>query len=211
VYIRDLLKGWKAVSKLPSLVIKHPANLVEMKKAVNEYRSAFSTFEFELPGTTPKPCFMKHSFYDHVNLDHLVEQTELLHQMGLSHAVLSSRWLESNNRPAKAHTRMLPGGRQVYGGFGRYPLWLIFPYLSERNFVKRRVHNNDVLAKMRAQQLAQGLRCDATDDIDEQAGPSFQHARQWQNVYKLLSCSFLSTLLLPMSLSLHVSSFKCSP
>jgi hypothetical protein len=117
---------------------------VEAKKAVNEYRSAFSTFEFELPGTTPKPCFMKHSFYDHVTLDHLVEQTELLHQMGLSHAVLSSRWLESNNRPAKAHTRMLPGGRQVYGGFGRYPLWLIFPYLSERNFVKRRVHIKDV-------------------------------------------------------------------
>jgi hypothetical protein len=48
VYIRDLLKGWKAVSMLHSLVNTHPSKPAEMKKAVKEYRSAFSTFEFEL-------------------------------------------------------------------------------------------------------------------------------------------------------------------
>jgi hypothetical protein len=44
VYIRDLLKGWKAVSMLHSVVNSYPSKPAEMEKAVKEYRSAFSTF-----------------------------------------------------------------------------------------------------------------------------------------------------------------------
>jgi hypothetical protein len=136
VYIRDLL--------------------AEMKKAVKEYRSAFSTFEFELPGATPKVCLMKCRFYDHATLDHLVEQAQRLHQMGLSHGFMPSRWLEGNNRPAKAHAIMLPGGGQgSHGGFGNDPLRLIFQHLTQHNFVKRRVHKKEALAKMQAGQEVQ--------------------------------------------------------
>jgi hypothetical protein len=65
MYIHDLLKGWKAVSKLHSYVSKHPAKPAEMKKAVKENESAVSPFKFELPGATPKPCLMKRRLYDH--------------------------------------------------------------------------------------------------------------------------------------------------
>jgi hypothetical protein len=158
VYIHDLLKGWKAVK---------------------EYRSAFSTFELELPGATPKACLMKRRFYDHATLDHLVEQAERLNQMGLSHAVMSSRWLEGNNRPAKAHARMLPGGGQgSQGGFGNDPLWLILQHLTLHNFVKRRVHQKEALSKMQAGQKVQRLRCDETFVSAGQAGPSFKCPRQ---------------------------------
>jgi hypothetical protein len=171
VYIRDLLKGWKAVSMLHSLVNTHPSKPAEMKKAVKEYRSAFSTFEFELPGATPKACLMKRRFYDHATLDHLVEQAERLHQMGFSHGVMSSRWLEGNNRPAKAHARMLPGGGQgSHGGFGNDPLWLILQHLTQHNFVKRRVHQKEAIAKMQAGQEVQRLSCDETFVGTEQAG-----------------------------------------
>jgi hypothetical protein len=150
-----------------------------MKKAVKEYRSAFSTFEFELPGATPKACLMKRRFYDHATLDHLVEQAERLHQMGLSHGVMSSRWLEGNNRPAKAHARMLPGGGQgSHVDFGNDPLRLIFQHLTQHKSVKRRVHQEEALAKMQAGQEVQRLSCDETFVGTEQAGPSFKRSRQ---------------------------------
>jgi hypothetical protein len=79
------------------------------------------------------------------------KQAERLHQMGLSHAVMSSRWLEGNNRPAQAHARMLPGdGQGSHGGFGNDPLWLILQHLTQHNFVKRRLHQKEALAKMQA-------------------------------------------------------------
>jgi hypothetical protein len=73
---------------------------------------------------------------------------ERLHQVGLSHALVSSRWLESNNRPAKAHAQLLTGGNQVVdGAFGNDALLLISRYLTERNFIKRCMLNRDTLAR----------------------------------------------------------------
>jgi hypothetical protein len=101
-----------------------------------------------------------------------------LNQMGLSHAVMSNRWLEENNRPAKAHARMLPGGGQgSYGGFGNDTLWLILQHLNQHNFVKR-VHQKEALANMQAGQKVQRLSCDETFFGTEQAGPSFKRPRQ---------------------------------
>jgi hypothetical protein len=72
---------------LHSLVNTHSAKPAEMKKAVKKYRSASSIFECELPGCTPKAGLMKRLLYDHAAFDHLVEQAERLHHMGLSHPV----------------------------------------------------------------------------------------------------------------------------
>jgi hypothetical protein len=179
VYIRDRLKGWKAVSMLHSLVNTHPSKPAEMKRAVKEHRSAFSTFESELPCATPKACLMKRRFYDRATLDHFVEQAEGLNPMGLSRAVMSSCWLEGNNRPAKANARMLQGdGEGSHGGYGNDPLRLIFQHLTQHNFVKRRVHQKEALPKMQAQQEALRLRCDETVVSDDQAGPNFKRPRQ---------------------------------
>jgi hypothetical protein len=144
-----------------------------MKVAVQEYKSALSTFEFELPGATPKPCFVKRRFYEHATLDHLVEQAELLHQMGLSHALVSSRWLVGNNRPAKTHAELLTGGgRVVDGAFGNDTLLLILRYPTERNFIKRRILNRDTLTRRQAQEEAKRVRSKEVVDSDEHAGPS---------------------------------------
>jgi hypothetical protein len=99
--------------------------------------------------------------------------------MSLSHGVMSSRWVEGNNRPAKAHARMLPGGGQgSHGGFGNDPLRLIFQHLTQHNYVKLRVHQEEALAKMQAGQEVQRLSCDETYVGTEQAGPSFKRSRQ---------------------------------
>jgi hypothetical protein len=132
-----------------------------------------STFEFELPGATPKHCFVKRRSYDHATLDHLVEQAERLHQMGLSHALVSSRWLEGNNRPAKAHATLLTGGGQgVVGYFGNDTLLLILRYLTERNFIKHRMLNRDVLVRRQAWEEAKRVCSGEVADSDEQAGTS---------------------------------------
>jgi hypothetical protein len=57
------------------------------------------------------------------------------------------------------------------------PLWLILQHLTQHNFVKRRVHQKEALAKMQAGQEVQRLRCDETAGA-EQAGPSFKRPRQ---------------------------------
>lgn len=165
LYVRDLLKGWKAVSRIHSLINTHPAKPAEMEEAVREYRQALSTFEFELPGGTPNPCFMKRKFYDHAALDHLVEQTKRLHEMGLSHAVVSSRWLENCNSPAKANARMMPGGgKTIDGRFGNDVVWLIFQYLTQTNFAKRRL-------------LTKKVHAEVLTDGSNQAGPSPKRTR----------------------------------
>jgi hypothetical protein len=61
------------VAILHSFVNTHLEKPAEMKKAMKEYRSAFITFEFELPGATPKACVMNRRFNNHATLDHLVE------------------------------------------------------------------------------------------------------------------------------------------
>jgi hypothetical protein len=179
VYIRDLLKGWQAVSKIHSLVNTHPAKSEEMKVAVQEYKSALSTFEFELPGAKPKPCFVKRRFYDHATLDHLVKQAERLHLMGLSQALVSSRWLEGNNRPAKVHAKLLTGGgRVVDGAFGNDTLLLISRHLTQQNFIKRRMLNRDTLAGTQAREEAKRVHSGEVVDSDEQAGPSSKRPKR---------------------------------
>jgi hypothetical protein len=74
---------------------------------------------------------------------------------------------------------MLPGGGQgSHGGFGNDPLWLILQHLTQHNFVKRRVHQKEAIAKMQAGQEVQRLSCDETFVGAEQAGPRFKRPRQ---------------------------------
>jgi hypothetical protein len=93
--------------------------------AIIIYKEGLATLEFDRPGATPKPCQMQRNTNEHVIVDHLMAQTAQLQQMGLSLAVMSSRYLEANNKTVKRRFKTLPsGGVKREHGFGSDPLFL---------------------------------------------------------------------------------------
>lgn len=129
--------AWGALSSIHKQINMHPANIGVLEEAVSEFRAAVLTLEFP---ATPSPFRLKRKFYEHAILDHLLTQVRALQSMGLSMAIVSSRFLEANNRTVKARVHTLPGGgRKVEGEYCHDALFLSFTYLTERNFVQRRV------------------------------------------------------------------------
>jgi hypothetical protein len=99
VIVCDFKLMWEELSGIHSVVNKHPLDLA--KVLVPSHRSSMATFEFAQPCGTPKPCLHPRLFYDHAFLNHMLEQAELLHCMGLSFALVQSKFLKANNRPVK--------------------------------------------------------------------------------------------------------------
>lgn len=71
-----------------------------LKAAVEDFSGAVKTFT----GHTMPPCAYKLKVYDHAFIEHVVEQTEKLMELGLSLSLLSSKFLEASNKTAKAIT-----------------------------------------------------------------------------------------------------------
>jgi hypothetical protein len=61
-------------------------------------------------------------FYDHRWLDHVVNQTKELTELHMSLALLSSKFLEANNKFVKAVLRRLPGRGMRKGNMSHVPL-----------------------------------------------------------------------------------------
>jgi hypothetical protein len=121
--VKSLLRVWEALSSIHSLVNSHPDDFVEAERrlgsAITICKEGLAILESDRPGATPKPCRMQRNTYEHVIVDHLMAQTAQLQQMGLSLAVMSSRYLEANNKTNKT----LPGGGvKREDGFGNDPL-----------------------------------------------------------------------------------------
>jgi hypothetical protein len=110
--VKSLLKVWKALSSIHSLVTSHPDDFAKAERrldsAITMYKEGLAILEFDRPGATPKPCQMQRITYEHVIVDHLMAQTAQLHQRGLSLALMSSRYLEAN-KTIKRKFKSLPG------------------------------------------------------------------------------------------------------
>lgn len=150
--VRALLDVWDALRDIHAEVNAHPANIDKVKLAVQKMRSALATLALPTDAT-PKPCRMKPLFYEHAILEHLVDQLEELAELGLSLGVLSSRFLEANNRIVKRLAATLRGGGQeVEGRFTHDPLFLQFNRLNETNYVQRRVLFSQLQDKREAEE-----------------------------------------------------------
>jgi hypothetical protein len=152
--VKSLLKVWEALSSIHSLVNIHPDDFAKAERrldsAIKKYKEGLATLEFDRPGATPKPCQMQRNTYEHVIVDHLMAQTAQLHQKGLSLALMSSRYLEANNKTIMRRYKSMPGGGvKREDSFGNDPLFLTFSHLFEHNFVQRRVLYKTIARKLR--------------------------------------------------------------
>jgi hypothetical protein len=55
-------------------------------------------------------CRYRLKFYDHAVINHSIDMSKVLKERGPSLAVVSSKFLEANNKVVKAIMRRLPGG-----------------------------------------------------------------------------------------------------
>jgi hypothetical protein len=158
VIVRDLKLEWEVLSGIHSVVNKQPHDLAKVQVLVPSYRSSMATFEFAQPGGNPKPSLRLRLFYDHAILNHLLQLAELLHSMGLSFALMQSKFLEANNQPVDNRFRILPGGGvECADSLGNEPVLQTLQHIYERTFAKHRLHNTELVEK-RAEAKAADLQ-----------------------------------------------------
>jgi hypothetical protein len=119
VVVRDLKGVFAALSVVHKQVSIPDPDLDAMQKASQSFASCARTFEF---GGTPRPCRYRLKFYDHAVINHIVDMSKVLKERGLSLAVVSSKFLEANNKVVKAIMRRLPGGGRHTGSCAHLPL-----------------------------------------------------------------------------------------
>jgi hypothetical protein len=84
----------------------------------------------------------------------------------MSLAVMSSRYLEANNKTIKRRFKTLPGGGvKRQHGFGNDPLFLTLSHLFEHKFVKRRVLYKAVVQKRKEAETAAQQRQKEQADV----------------------------------------------
>lgn len=89
----------------------------------------------------PHPCRTTFKVYDHAIECHVVGQTRELKKTGLSLAMVSSRYLEANNKTVKAISKRLSGGGQrVLEGHTRNVLFQLMRKIAQLSRVLRVVH-----------------------------------------------------------------------
>jgi hypothetical protein len=69
-----------------------------------------------------RTCRYRLKFYDHAVINHIVDMSKVLKERGLSLAVVSSKFLEANNKVVKAIMRRLPGWGRHTGSCAHLPL-----------------------------------------------------------------------------------------
>jgi hypothetical protein len=68
--------------------------------------------------------------------------------MGLSFALVQSKFLEANNRPVRISFRTLPGGGMEHAdSFRNEPVVQTLRHIYGRNFVQRRLHYTELSEK----------------------------------------------------------------
>jgi hypothetical protein len=169
--IRSLLDVWEALCDMHAIVSAHPNDTHEaervLEEAVHKFCKGLDTLDFDKPGGTPKPCQLHRRTYEHIITDHLIKQTVGLHKMGLSLALMSSRYLEANNKVVKSRYKSLPGGgRQREGSYCNEPVFLTFSHLYQHNFVKRRLLWKKVAHQRKEAEKAGNVRVEELVDAD---------------------------------------------
>jgi hypothetical protein len=103
--VQDLKSTFEALAVVHQQVNKAQPNMEELKVAIDGFSTSVKSF---VHAGTLKPCRYKLMFYDHALMSHAVEMSEELAKNSL--AVVSSRFLEANNKVVKAVMKRLPGG-----------------------------------------------------------------------------------------------------
>jgi hypothetical protein len=116
IAIKDI---FKALSTMHRDITRHTPDLKAMEKVAKQFEE--SSQEFVCEGVLASFAYRK-EFYDHALMRHVCRQTKKLLPLKLSLAVLSSNFLEANNKVAKAVMRRLPGGGVRQPGGEHLPL-----------------------------------------------------------------------------------------
>jgi hypothetical protein len=104
--VRDLKAIFAALAALYAQLNSSEPDVQVWKQTEATFRKAVQSFV-----DNPMPsCAYRLKFYDHAWLEHVVNQTEALQKHQMSLALLSSKFLEANNKCVKAVLRQLPGG-----------------------------------------------------------------------------------------------------
>jgi hypothetical protein len=118
--IRHLKNVFCALSEVHKQVSSANPSIPALQRARDVFSVSVDVFEKQ---TTPLPCRYRLKFYDHAVLEHVVPMSKQLKSKGLSLAVVSSKFLEANNKVVKAVMRRLPGGgKRRDGTFAHLPL-----------------------------------------------------------------------------------------
>lgn len=117
--VNDLKSTLEALGRVHQQVSIAKPDVAVMEQAVKQFGVSHKRF------TSPQclaPCRYRMKFYDHAILQHLLEQTRELGKFGMSLAMVSSKFLEANNKVVKAVMRRLPGGGRSRAGHAHLPL-----------------------------------------------------------------------------------------
>jgi hypothetical protein len=106
--VQDLKTVFEALAVVHRQVSIPDPDVNVLKVAVAAFARSIPTFTGE---HTLAPLQYRMKFYDHAVLKHVVPMTEELLTKGVSLAVVSSRFLEANNKVVKGCLRRLPGRR----------------------------------------------------------------------------------------------------
>lgn len=133
--VGDLIGIFDNLSTVHKQVSIPNPDLQALRAAKTAFLSRVKTFEFE---GTPAPCRYRLKFYDHAVISHVCDMSAALKEQGLSLAVVSSKFLEANNKVVKAVMRRLPGGgKRRDGSYAHLPLVQGLKRCVAASFVKR--------------------------------------------------------------------------
>ena len=107
VIVEHLMCVFSALSIVHKQVSIAQPDLGMLERACDSFKKYMTVFTSE---NVLKPCAYRMKFYDHAVISHVVKQSSLLAAQGMSLAVVSSKFLEANNKVVEAVMRRLPGG-----------------------------------------------------------------------------------------------------
>jgi hypothetical protein len=116
--VRDLKTTFEALAELYAQLNSSDPDVEALQHTQAKFRSAVRTFA----DNSMPPCAYRMKFYDHAWLDHVVSQTKELRELHMSLALLSSKFLEANNKCVKAVLRRLSGGGTRKANMSHLPL-----------------------------------------------------------------------------------------
>jgi truncated hemoglobin YjbI len=118
--VKDLKRVFEALAIVHREVTVATPNMEALETAVRAFMLNHSTFTDDV---CLAPIRYRLKFYDHAIIAHVLEQQRTLLDQGMSLGMVSSKFLEANNKVVKGVMRRLPGGgSQASTSASRMPL-----------------------------------------------------------------------------------------
>lgn len=157
-FVTTLPVLWDAISTCHAQLNSPAASLNcnKLASGIEQFRDAAYSFvegkSVRNPKPVPKPFRYVLKAYDHILISHMLDEAIKLKRLGLAPVVMSSRFIEANNKNIKAMSRSLPGGGVKIDDNSHLPLVQCFKKLVASNSVERRAWYLKLAKEIRALQ-----------------------------------------------------------